>query len=84
MMIEGYHTDPIDKGVLGEKSKIIEEYLEWLNANDQNCIIMELLELSDLIGAIKHYTMSKYNISIEDLIKMNDITERAFKNGVRK
>ena len=44
---------------------------------------MELVELSDLLGAIESYTKKHYNISLDDLIKMKDITQRAFINGRR-
>lgn len=79
----GYHINKIPKGVLGERSKISEEYLEWEDSCEQGCSIMELVELSDLIGAIESYTENNYNISIEDLQKMNLITKRAFINGRR-
>lgn len=46
---------------------------------------MELIELSDLIGAIKGY-LDKYhkNYSINDLLIMSEATERAFKDGTRR
>ena len=52
----GYHINKIPKGVLGERSKISEEYLEWKDSCEQGCNIMELVELSDLLGAIESYT----------------------------
>lgn len=82
MSKHGYHITNIPKGILGERDKIQEEYLEWLDACKQDCIIMELVELSDLLGAIDHY-VKKYNLTLDDLIKMRDITTRAFENGRR-
>jgi len=44
---------------------------------------MELVELSDLVGAIDLYVNNYYNLTLDDLIKMKEITERAFENGRR-
>jgi len=79
----GYHLKDIEKGVLGERSKIIEEFTEWQDSVAQDCVVMELVELSDLLGAIDHYVKDSYNLTLTDLIKMKDITERAFDNGRR-
>lgn len=80
----GYHIKNIHKGTIGEISKIQEELDELLDAKEQGSKIMELVELSDLIGAIELY-LEKYHfdIDIQDLIKMSNITKRAFKNGHR-
>lgn len=82
----GYHTKVIEKGVLGEFSKIKEEFEELEDAYKQNDKIMMLCELSDLIGAIKHFTntITAYTVSLDDLIAFNKKTEQAFKNGQRK
>jgi hypothetical protein len=80
----GYHIKKIKKGILGESSKILEEVLELQDAEDQNCKIMALVELSDLIGAISLYLKKNYpDISLDDLVKMSEITARAFKSGDR-
>jgi hypothetical protein len=47
----GYHVNFIPKGKLGDFSKIEEELFEFKDAHQQNSSIMELIELSDLIGA---------------------------------
>lgn len=47
----GHHIRFINKGVLGLFSKIEEEFNEFKDAHEQQSIIMELVELSDLIGA---------------------------------
>ncbi len=58
----GYHNTEIEKGVLGQVSKITEEYKEFMDAVEQDNSIMELIELSDLLGAIESYTEYFYNI----------------------
>ncbi len=81
----GYHMTPIERGILGEISKIQEELDELKDASKQGIEIMQLVELSDLVGAIKAY-LKKYHpsIDLEDLEQMADVTARAFKNGHRK
>lgn len=81
----GYHITKIEKGEVGESSKILEEVFELMDAEKQNCKIMAQVELSDLIGAIDLYLKKHYpDISLEDLIVMSKITQRAFINGHRK
>lgn len=78
----GYHLREIPKGVLGDSSKIEEEYLEFQDALAQENPLMALHELSDLIGAIEAYA-ARHNISLKSLIAMKEATQRAFKNGDR-
>lgn len=80
----GYHLTKIERGIVGEPSKIVEEALEFADACKQDASVMALVELSDLQGAVRTY-LQKYHpsISMDDLIKMSDITERAFRNGHR-
>ncbi|USN14223.1 hypothetical protein PAPPERLAPAPP_05530 [Brevundimonas phage vB_BpoS-Papperlapapp] len=78
----GYHLTPIAKGVLGEPSKIIEEAAEFADAVQQGSVIMGLVELADLMGAVKAY-LHKHNLTLADLETMSAITERAFLNGRR-
>lgn len=80
----GYHKRDIQKGVLGEVSKITEEYTEFIDANEQGSRIMELVELSDLVGAITFYVKNKYGMGITDLVSFSNITKRAFEDGTRK
>ena len=80
----GYHKKYIEKGKVGEISKIKEEFEELLDANEQNNKVMELVELSDLLGAIDSYTKSKYNMTIEDLLVMTKLTQSVFESGHRK
>jgi hypothetical protein len=80
-----YHIAKISKGKFGELSKIQEEVAELVDAHDQGAKVMELVELSDLIGAIEGY-LNKYHhgTTLDDLKIMSDITQRAFINGFRK
>lgn len=79
----GYHLLKIEKGVVGELSKIQEEFHELLDAHEQEDKILEICELSDLIGAIEEYSELKFNISLCDLIKFSNKTKEAFKDGER-
>lgn len=81
----GYHLKEIKKGTLGTSSKLLEEVQELIDAEEQTCKLMVLIELSDLIGAIEAYLAQNFkDIQLEDLKKMSDITKRAFKTGARK
>jgi hypothetical protein len=79
-----YHLKDIEKGELGELSKIHEELQELEDSYLQNNKIMALCELSDLYGSIKAHLI-KYHptISMDDLKTMSEATERAFKSGRR-
>lgn len=80
----GYHVSEIQKGVVGESSKILEEVLELQDAERQHCKIMALIELSDLIGAVNLYVEKHYpDVTFDDLVIMAKITRRAFDNGHR-
>lgn len=81
----GYHIKKIEKGVIGTSSKILEEVYELMDSEEQECKVMALVELSDLIGAIELYLENNFQgqLSLEDLIKMSRITQRAFKMGAR-
>lgn len=79
----GYHTTEIPKGKIGEASKITEEYHEFMDAVQQDNKILQLVELSDLIGAIDLYAQSKWKIGIYDIVKMTRATQSAFIEGSR-
>jgi hypothetical protein len=79
----GYHQQQIPKGVVGEVSKIQEEYSEFLDAHEQDNPVMELVELADLIGAIDLYTKKKFQIGVDKIIKMTIATQEAFQEGKR-
>lgn len=78
----GYHKTEIKRGVYGEYSKIYEEFEEFLDAVSQDNPVMALMELSDMLGAMRAY-VKKYNMTLDDLIKMTDTTERVFTEGYR-
>ncbi len=80
----GYHKTKIQKGVLGEHSKITEEYEEFIDALSSNNPVMGLVELSDLIGAIEAYSDKRYGISLPQLLNMTRATQSAFQDGSRK
>ena len=80
----GYHVTEIPKGEIGSSSKLLEEVLELIDAEKQECKIMALIELSDLVGAIRIYLeRHAQGIDLADLEKMSSITRRAFENGHR-
>lgn len=81
----GYHIRKIIKGVYGEASKIREEFEEFSDAEERGVKLMELVELSDLVGAIQGY-LRKYHptIRLEDLQYMAELTKSAFEEGERK
>lgn len=80
----GYHITPITKGKVGELSKVLEEVNEALDAEQQNCDVIVLLELSDVIGAIESYLELHHpTITIQSLITMKNITKKVFKEGTR-
>jgi phosphoribosyl-ATP pyrophosphohydrolase len=78
----GYHKKEIEKGELGEFSKIKEEFQELEDAIDQGDKILILCELSDMYGAIEEY-LKKYNLTIDDLKSFSDKTKSAFKEKKR-
>ena len=78
----GYHKKEIPKGILGEFSKIEEEFLELKDAEEQKDKILIFCELSDLQGAIEEY-IRKYNLTLQDLKIFSDKTKEAFNEGKR-
>jgi hypothetical protein len=80
----GYHKRVIPKGEVGELSKVYEELLEAYDAEEQGVGLMTLIELSDLVGAVSSFLDKHYpGTSLDDLIKMSDVTKRAFLSGRR-
>ena len=80
----GYHLAEIEKGVLGEPSKILEEVNEFMDATRQGVDIMALVELSDLQGAVEAYLDKHHpSITLQSLRDMAAVTARAFANGRR-
>lgn len=80
----GYHAAEIKKGIVGEISKIQEELDELVDAWNQDCKVMSLVELADMLGAIDAFLEVHFpGFGLYDLIKMSNITKRAFRNGFR-
>lgn len=80
----GYHLKEIKKGELGQLSKIQEELDEAFDAEEQGVKIMLAVELSDLIGAVELYAQKHLGFTLDDLIAMKEVTQRAFLSGRRK
>ncbi len=81
----GYHLNEIPRGIYGEVSKIEEELAELKDACQQGNKVMELVELSDMVGAIIGYLRHYHpGYGLCDLLVMAQATERAFKDGTRK
>lgn len=80
----GYHKAKIQKGQIGEISKIQEELDELKDSMDQGAKIMALVELSDLYGAITLYLEKHHKgTTMEDLRIMSELTRKAFQDGDR-
>lgn len=80
----GYHKNEIKRGEVGDVSKIREELEELEDAIEQGVRVMQLCELSDIVQAIilnlrRHHA----GYTIQDLIQMAEVTERAFADGTR-
>lgn len=81
----GYHLADIPRGAFGHPSKIVEEAMEFADSIEQGVKVMGLVELSDLVGAIRGYLARAHpSITLDDLIAMADVTERAFLDGTRQ
>lgn len=78
-----YHLREIEKGILGEFSKIKEEFEELSDAVSQDSPVLVLCELCDLIGSIEEYALMKHNITLDNLLKMKQATKMAFLSGKR-
>lgn len=78
----GYHIKEIKRGRLGEFSKIQEEMEELTDAVQQNIPPLIICELCDVIGAVELYA-KKWNLTLDDLIKMKNLTKSAFEEGKR-
>ncbi len=80
----GYHKKDIKRGIIGEFSKIKEEFDELEDAFEQDDKILQICELTDLIGAIELYVESKFNLTLQDLKTFSDKTKSAFIEKRRK
>ena len=80
----GYHKRQINRGVFGQTSKIREELEELEDAEAQGVAIMAMCELADLYGALQEKARLSFGLSMDDLKKMNERTEEAFRDGSRR
>lgn len=80
----GYHAKKIQKGVLGNFSKIKEEFEELEDGVQQNNPVLQICECCDLIGAVEAFVSTNFNLSLDDLIKMKECTKSAFEVGERR
>lgn len=78
----GYHQLKIHKHSIDSPYKVLEEFLEYIDALATGNKIMAIQELSDLYGTLEN-EISKYGLAIEDLKVMSDITKKVFKEGSR-
>ncbi len=78
-----YHTRDIEKGIIGEFSKIKEEFEEAEDAVKQGDSILTICELSDMVGAIEEY-IKRWNLDLISLKQFSDKTKSAFREGKRK
>lgn len=82
--MSGYHIRDIPRGEVGDVSKIKEEVLELEDAIEQGVRVMQLCELSDIILAIRrNLELHHPGFTLDDLIQMANVTERAFADGTR-
>lgn len=66
-----FHKRDIPEGVFGDFSKIEEEFFEAKDAVEQDVKVMLLIELTDLLGAIRGYMDKNYpGIGFDGLVKM--------------
>lgn len=80
----GYHLVVIDKGELGELSKLQEELDELRDAQAQGSKVMMAVEAADLVGALKAFLERHLpGTSLADLETFSSITKRAFDSGRR-
>lgn len=79
----GYHKNEIVKGEIGEFSKIKEEFDELTDAHEQGLDVLEICEITDLIGAIEAYTIKKWNLNLSKLYLFSLKTKEAFEEGKR-
>ncbi len=80
----GYHLRDIPRSPHGSVLKVVEEAMELAEAVEQGVSVMALCECADVVGALRGYLRRQHSdVSFDDLIKMADVTERAFTSGRR-
>jgi len=79
----GYHLRDLPRSPHGSAGKVVEEALELAEAVEQGASIMALCECADVVSALRGYLRAEHGESFEDVVKMADVTERAFRSGRR-
>lgn len=79
---KGYHKLKIHKHSVTSPFKILEEFLEYIDAVSTNNRIMAVQELADLYGCIENEAI-KHKLSMNDLKVMSDLTKKVFSDGTR-
>lgn len=81
----GYHIAQIVKGTFGEITKIQEELDELKDSMDQGAKFMALIELADMYGAMEGFLKNYFpGMTMNDVIKMSELTKKAFLDGSRQ
>lgn len=81
----GYHLRDIPRSPHGTAGKVVEEAMELAEAAEQSVSIMELCECADVVSALRGYLRAQHpHVSFGDIVKMADVTERAFASGRRR
>jgi hypothetical protein len=83
MSAMGYHKREIPRGTYGEFSKVVEELEELKDAQEQGCRILELVEITDLYGALAGYVEKHFGMTMDDVKQMAELTRSAFSEGER-
>jgi phosphoribosyl-ATP pyrophosphohydrolase len=82
-----FHKKDIPKGTYGELSKIMEELHEAMDAEEQGQELMLIIELSDMLGAIKGVA-DRYGVSLEQLDKFatlrSEVAKREESDRIRR
>ena len=73
-----WHVKEIQKGELGQLSKVREELDEALDAEEQGQDLMLLFELSDIIGACG-LVAAKYGMNLDQLVKFSKLRSEVAK-----
>lgn len=79
----GYHKNEIQRGIYGQFSKIREEFQELEDGVNQGDKVLQIVELTDLVGAIEEYARLEFNLTMLDLITFSNKTKSAFKENKR-
>jgi hypothetical protein len=80
----GYHKNKITRGTYGEFSKVQEEFDELKDGVEQGDRILQLVELTDLLCAIRGFAETQMGFTLDELVEFSKKTTSAFEDGSRK